>query len=649
MTSTATASGDARAAARAPKTGAHDHPRIPYRPALDGLRGLAVVGVLLFHGGLLTGGYLGVDLFFVLSGYLITALLLVEARDTRRIDLGQFWLRRARRLLPAILGVLVVVALYGRFFADPVQWPDIRNQGIATLFYVANWQTILAGTAYGAGIAGRSPLEHTWSLAIEEQFYLIWPLVVIGLLSLRRTPRMILWGSAVVAALGTTLLIGLSFTGVSHNALYLSTVTRMAAIGFGAMVASWQAVRAGRPMSADASKLLRSAAVAAGLILMVAWATIDLNDTVLYRGGLTFCGIAVALVIWSVTEGEPGVLNRVLSVRVLRSLGFISYGLYLWHWPIFLWLDEARTGLDGWVLFVVRCVVSIAVAVVSYEYLEQPIRTSGWNAPKMATFGAIGAVIVVITMLVMAIGAPSDGLAGANDTPVLTAAGGGAPLMAIYGDSVAYLFGKEGLAPSAKKLGISALDVGRIGCAPLGGITQARYPNGDPVDSKSWTNCIDGLPTYPDDLAQRPDVSVVLFGGAQWDAKIDGTWRHPCDPEYQQLYRTRVAAAVAKAGAAGGPVVIARPAPVIAERVKSAKGLDDGADRANCLWDAVKPLLDDPKVSAIDLRGQTCRDDDHCDDAKVDAARSDGIHYRGDGALALAPWFVPEVLKAAGS
>ncbi len=647
MTSATTVSG---ATASRPPAARDRRPRITHRPALDGLRGLAVVGVLLFHGGLLTGGYLGVDLFFVLSAYLITALLLVEARDTRRIDLGQFWLRRARRLLPAILGLLVVVALFGRFLADPAQWPSIRNQGIATLFYVANWQTIVAGTAYGAGVAGRSPLEHTWSLAIEEQFYLVWPLVVLGLLAIRRTPRMILWGAAVVAALGTASLIGLSFTDVSRNALYLSTVTRIGAIGFGALVASWQATREGKPMSTGAARLLRTGALAAGAVLMVAWATIDLNDTLLYRGGLTLCGIAVALVIWAVTEPEPGLLGRILSVRVLRGLGFISYGLYLWHWPIFLWLDEARTGLDGWALFSVRCLVSIAFAVVSYEYLEQPIRTSGWNAPKMACFGAAGAVVVVISLVVMAIGAPSNGLEGADEGPVLTATAGGVPLVAIYGDSVAYLFGKEGLAPSAAKLDISALDVGRIGCAPLGGITAARYPNGDPVGANSWTNCIDTLPTYPETLADRPDVSIVLFGGAQWDAKIDGAWRHPCDPQYKQLYRTRVTAAVARAGAGGGPVVVARPAPVIAKQVTSTTGLDDGAERANCLWDALAPLLGRPGLSTIDLRDPTCRDDDHCDEeGDVVAARSDGIHYTGEGALSLAPWFVREVLKAAGS
>ncbi|MCB0971945.1 MAG: acyltransferase, partial [Acidimicrobiales bacterium] len=150
-------------------------PRIPHVAALDGLRGLAVLGVLTYHLGHLRGGYLGVDLFFVLSGYLITSLLLAEQRATGRIDLRAFWARRIRRLLPALLVVVAAVGAYAAVAARRVDLATIRADGLATLVYLANWRTIAAGTSYWDISLAPSPLQHTWSLAIEEQFYLLWP------------------------------------------------------------------------------------------------------------------------------------------------------------------------------------------------------------------------------------------------------------------------------------------------------------------------------------------------------------------------------------------------------------------------------------------------------------------------------------------
>src|SRR3954468_16851797 len=152
--------------------------RLKHEPALDGLRGVAVAAVLLFHGDHLSGGFLGVDAFFVLSGFLITSLLLAEARDTRSIALGAFWGRRARRLLPALGCVLAAVALYAALVAKPDELATIRGDAIATIGYFANWRAIATSRDYWALFRSPSPLDHTWSLAIEEQFYLVWPLIV---------------------------------------------------------------------------------------------------------------------------------------------------------------------------------------------------------------------------------------------------------------------------------------------------------------------------------------------------------------------------------------------------------------------------------------------------------------------------------------
>ena len=630
-----------------------DQPKIPHRPELDGLRGLAVVGVLLYHGGHLRGGYLGVDLFFVLSGYLITALLLAEVGATGGIELGRFWLRRARRLLPALFALLVAIAVFGRFLAAPLQWPAIRGDGLATLFYVANWHTILGGMPYGAATIGQSPLEHTWSLAIEEQFYIVWPLVVAGVLAIRRSPQMVLGAALAVAGIGTALMIGLSFTSISQNALYLGTDTRMAAIGFGAVLASWQVMRAGRPLSPAAGQILDSAAVVSAVLLLFAWSTIGLHDTFLYRGGFTLCGLAVALIIWSVTRERPTPLGRLLSVPPLRGLGFISYGLYLWHLPIFLWLDARRTGLHGWTLFGVQCAASLAVAVMSYEYIEQPIRRSQWPVLRTASMAGVAAVVATAALVLLAVGAPINPLAGASSKPIQTIAHAGLPRVAIYGDSVGYFWGRDGAVARATALRVSVDDEARIGCEPLGGVTQAIDGHGVPVWSKSWTNCIDSttdeLPTYPKHLHDRPDVALVFFGGVQWDAKIGGSFASPCDPSYQRLYLQRMEKVVAEVGAAGTAVVVVRPAPIIDPSVTDATGLSDGAERADCAWHAIEPVLLRRGVSTVDLQSHFCSDSNHCDGWGGDHAnRSDGIHYTGLAARSLANWLIPAALHAAG-
>src|SRR6476619_6540265 len=164
-----------------------EQPQWRHQPALDGLRGLAVAGVLLFHGGHLRGGYLGVDAFFVLSGFLITTLLLVEARTNGRVALGAFWARRARRLLPALACVIAFVTVYAAVLAKPAELATIRSDALATITYVANWRAIASSHDYWALFRQPSPLEHTWSLAIEEQFYLLWPLLVAGIVVGSRT------------------------------------------------------------------------------------------------------------------------------------------------------------------------------------------------------------------------------------------------------------------------------------------------------------------------------------------------------------------------------------------------------------------------------------------------------------------------------
>jgi peptidoglycan/LPS O-acetylase OafA/YrhL len=217
-----------------------------YNPALDGIRAFAVVAVMLFHGGVLTGGYLGVDAFFVLSGFLITSLILHEIRNEGQLNRSRFWARRARRLLPALFLMLFAVCAYAALFAQQSELDRIRGDALATVFYVANWHAIFSGNGYWELFQAPSPLEHMWSLAIEEQFYVIWPLVVVAIAAIitrRRNqhtnPAPLVFAIAVIAGISSTVWCSVLFRADDVSRAYLGTDTRVGSILFGSAFAAW--------------------------------------------------------------------------------------------------------------------------------------------------------------------------------------------------------------------------------------------------------------------------------------------------------------------------------------------------------------------------------------------------------------------------
>jgi peptidoglycan/LPS O-acetylase OafA/YrhL len=365
----------------------------PHVPGLDGLRGLAVLGVLLFHSNaLLRGGYLGVDLFFVLSGYLITGILLEERERTGTIDLRAFWTRRARRLMPALLATMPAIALYARFVATSAELPTLRADALATLAYVANWRAIFAQRSYWDLFLAASPLEHTWSLAIEEQFYVLWPLVV-WVLSRRR-----LFGVSVALALASAVAMAMLYQDGNTTRVYLGTDTRGCAILVGAMLAcAFDRARAWIP-----ARAIDAASFVALAVLAFAWSRLDGQDPLLYRGGFWVTELAAAVLVFTCAARGDSPVARFFSLRPLRALGAISYGVYLYHWPIFVIMDEQRTGLDRPLLVPLQIVTTLVISQVSYLAVEQPIRRAR-RLPVPAAFGAGAIATAAVAVLAVTI------------------------------------------------------------------------------------------------------------------------------------------------------------------------------------------------------------------------------------------------------
>ena len=371
-------------------------PRIGYQPALDGLRGLAVAGVVAFHLGHLSGGFLGVDLFFTLSGYLITRLLLVERAAKGGVDLRRFWTRRARRLLPALYALLAATAVYAAWFARPDELEGIRGGGISALAYVANWWAIVTGDGYWDLFTTPSPLEHLWSLSIEEQFYVVWPLAVVFLLGAALRMRRLLIVSA-IAAVASTVLMAVLASGDLSDA-YLNTFTRIGSMLVGAIVAIALHQRAGAPVSHNTARALQVGGLLSAVLLAWMWFVVDGTNATIYRGGFLLHAVAVGVIIVAITVGPDGPAARVLRVEPLRQLGLVSYGVYLWHWPVIVIANSERTGLDGAALLITRLGITTVLTVASYILLEQPIRHSK-AAPRTVGIISIGAALALAAAL----------------------------------------------------------------------------------------------------------------------------------------------------------------------------------------------------------------------------------------------------------
>lgn len=364
-------------------------------PALDGLRGLAVSLAVFFHlrPDLLPGGWLAMSMFFPLSGFLITRLLLTEWGRTDTISLKQFWVRRARRLLPALYALLLVLAIvlvtHGLWDAGG------RGATLSSLLYVNNWWQLGHAADYWARFSGTpSPFEHLWSLGVEEQFYLVWPLLVFAAVRWSRRP---LRAVGILAA--TIMVIGVAYglaighlAGGSMTDQYYNTVVRAAELLAGSALAVWMVARPATATSARVRHTLDVAAILALSITLLANLKLDdYGEWFMNIGGMFITGVGSVIVIASAMRG--GHVTKLLDLRVLQWMGTRCYSVYLWHWPIIVFVNSESTNLTGWALFVLRVGIMLAAVVLSFWLVEEPFRR--WMRPRDAWARAQRAVPAV--------------------------------------------------------------------------------------------------------------------------------------------------------------------------------------------------------------------------------------------------------------
>jgi peptidoglycan/LPS O-acetylase OafA/YrhL len=409
--------------------------RILYLPGLDGLRAIAVLAVIFYHANVswAVGGYLGVEVFFVISGYLISSLLLREYLASQRVALSQFWLRRARRLLPALCLLLAAVVPLAGWLA-PDALPRLREDIPGALLYISNWVFISREIPYFEQF-GRPPLlQHLWSLAVEEQFYLIWPLVLWGILRIFR-PRSS--NQTFKLALPVLLLAGITFAltismydpQADPSRVYYGTDTRASGFLLGAGLAMlW---KPGNGI-ARRSWVVETASFLGALGLFWVFGRLHEYEAFLYRGGFLLAASLTCLVILAVSNPRTH-LSRLLGCRPLRWLGTRSYGIYLWHWPLMIvWNWGSGSAQPDTITLALQLILTGLLAELSYRWIEQPIRRYGmriWWSDSTKLLGGLRAnATAVAGMLVVAgyivvqptAAAPSQANATASKLPVPT-------------------------------------------------------------------------------------------------------------------------------------------------------------------------------------------------------------------------------------
>lgn len=623
--------------------------RFGYRPALDGLRGVAVLSVVLYHTRALHGGWLGVEVFFVLSGFLITSILFAEMQSTARINLVNFWRRRARRLLPALFLMIGAITVYGAVISLRSDLTSLRREVIGALTYTSNWVQIYGGGGYWGQFTAPSPLRHMWSLAVEEQFYLAFPFVALVTLR-RRRPHIVLWS---LTALAVTWQITMAFFG-SVDRVYLGTDTRLAGILLGASLAV-------TPIVPAVAGILRRLAIPVALGLAVAIAVLDGANISTFRGPFQAATIAAAILVVVCADPHPKGFGAAMTQRPLVYVGKLSYGLYLFHWPIADALEQ-KSGLSGWWLAGVTLLISFPIAVASYHLIETPIRHHGLGvlrpsflAPAAAAALAVAPLVLTTALAVPAVTsvtagsitqaqAPNSG--GVSSDRPLPMAGGRIQRppdrryrVMIVGDSVGHSL--------AERASVLANDAGiRV-------FSRAAPSCGFDRDLDTWQggaespDCLTILDQWPSDVAAfRPDLVIWMYGS--WSTKtMNGALRTQCDPELRDRVLSSYESGLSVLSGTGARVAFVGPAdwgpPAWEKKVIT----DETHQAYECTRANIRSFVGKHPASTVALDLQPLLCEGKVCDATADGqlVREDGVHPTGPGGLSVALHVLDQVLQ----
>jgi peptidoglycan/LPS O-acetylase OafA/YrhL len=391
-----------------------------YVPGLDGLRAVAVLCVIAYHIGApwARGGMLGVGVFFTLSGYLITDILLEHYLRNGDLGLGQFWLRRARRLLPALFLMLAVISVWVAVF-DSSQLDQVRRQVISAAFYFANWSTIAVHGSYFSRFGAPLPLDHLWSLSIEEQFYLVWPWLLLLGIALYPSRRALAGLTLVLAAVSALLMSHFYHPGYDPTRVYEGTDTRAFELLIGCALAMLRPTHfsrfASRRVSVRRVALLDVLGFAGLAAIIVLVANTTPFSSFLYPEGFLLLSIASAAIIAAVVY-PASALGFVLGSPPLRWIGVRSYGIYLWQWPIVVLWGQPSNGVN-WGQAALQLAATLVIAALSWRYIEEPIRrgalgrlwkrarsSAGALTARRATFALSGSTFAVVIVAVVGLG-----------------------------------------------------------------------------------------------------------------------------------------------------------------------------------------------------------------------------------------------------
>jgi peptidoglycan/LPS O-acetylase OafA/YrhL len=387
-------------------------------PAIDGLRALAVAAVFLYHAdsSWLPGGFLGVDVFFVISGYLITSLLIAELDQTGRVALLRFWAGRARRLLPALFLLLAVCLLVGAT-VERGKVAGLPGDALSAIFYYSNWHFVFGHESYFAQFGRPGMLRHLWSLAVEEQFYLLWP--PLFLIVMRVSRRLLAPALVLLAALASTALMWhLYQPGTDTSRIFYGTDTRAAPLLIGVLLAfAWKPSSLPTGRRPRAPRWLGPASLAGLGAVIYMFVTVHDYDVALYRGGFLVLALCAAVLLATVVH-PASVLGRVFASPLPRWIGERSYGIYLWHWPILVF---TRPGVDvhlaRGILIPAQAAGTVIVAAISYRFIELPIRTGALRRirprkPVLVASGGVAALLALVALTPSGVAALPPGFGG---------------------------------------------------------------------------------------------------------------------------------------------------------------------------------------------------------------------------------------------